>query len=30
MLTKKEVEQMKKNAKIHKKVFEKIVEIVKP
>ncbi len=30
MLTKKEVEQMEKNAKIHKKVFEKIFEMVKP
>jgi methionine aminopeptidase len=30
MLTKQEIEIMKKNAKIHKKVFEKIEEIVKP
>jgi len=30
MLTKKEVEQMRKNAKIHKKIFEKIIEMIKP
>jgi methionine aminopeptidase len=27
MLTKKEVEQMRKNAKIHKKIFEEIKKI---
>ena len=30
MLTKREIEQMRKNAKIHKKIFEKIKEMVKP
>jgi len=30
LLSKKEIEQMKKNAKVHKKVFEKIREITKP
>jgi len=30
MLTKREIEQMKKNAKIHQKVFDKIFEMVKP
>jgi methionine aminopeptidase len=29
-LNPKELAQMRKNAKIHKKVFEKIVEVVKP
>ncbi|MCP4522656.1 MAG: type I methionyl aminopeptidase [Candidatus Gracilibacteria bacterium] len=30
LLTPREVEQMRKNAKIHKKIFEKIREVVKP
>jgi len=30
MLTKQEVEIMRRNAKIHKKIFEKIVKMVKP
>jgi len=30
MLTKKEIEQMKKNAKVHKKVFEEIIKMTKP
>ncbi len=30
MLTKKEIEQMKKNAKIHKKIFEEIIKTTKP
>jgi len=30
MLTKKEIEQMKKNAKVHKKVFEEIIKATKP
>jgi len=30
MLTKQEVQVMRNNAKIHKKVFENIVEMVKP
>jgi methionine aminopeptidase len=30
MLTKQEIEIMRKNAKIHKKVFDNIFEMVKP
>ena len=30
MLTKREIEQMRKNAKIHKKIFDKIFEMAKP
>ncbi len=30
MLTKREVDQMRKNAKIHKKIFDKIIKITKP